>query len=306
MSIILPFYWSTKKIALDDEQYFVDTIADCLQDKDNNIYSTDPDSVSQILSIQDFDFSWFIAKLGLGNYSEQNLNINYKAISSIADEPKRFNIFSVLIIDYNMPKTLGTDFCKKIDSSLGIRNILLTGNVDYKNGVEFLNQKQIHSFLSKSDLSVGELRKMVLSEEEEFFKYHSSKVTDLIKRSDPKNPIFLEEYKTYFDQMIVKHDIREYYMLNDQGWFLLIDNDCNKKILCLFSEEELEAMYEEAEYMELEEDLCNKIRERKLALCYHSDQNGEWPEVSKWVNHLHNIETIFVSKQKYYAAIIDV
>ena len=231
MNKILPFFWPTKTIIVDDNELFVESLGDYINNKHRCKAFTNPLEALNELQSEDFDFDWFISKKGFSGFGEVDYNINYKTIENITHNSDRYNIYSTLVIDHDMPEMKGLDFCKKISSNLGIRRIMLTGNLDYKSGVEELNHKVVDSFVAKDDLSGSIINSLISKEERIFFENHSKKILDFLKMENPSNPIFQENYKDHFNQVIEENKICEYYMLNDQGWFLLIDENGKKYVL---------------------------------------------------------------------------
>lgn len=305
MNTILPFYWPTRAITLDDDAEFVSTISECVSQSRKSEAYTNPDDALNTLNIQEFDFTWYIKKLGISAFGEDDFKINYNAIKQVLYDKSRYDLFSVLLVDYHMPKILGTEFCKKLNPAQGMRNILLTGNVEYKDGVNYLNQKQIDCFMSKKDLTFSSIKALVSNEEREFFKFHSRKLVDFLRSTKPSNPIFQLDYQEYFSQMLESNNIREYYMLNDLGWYLVIDNTGNKKILYLFDEEDIEEIEREALYMGVSKKICNKIRNKKSAICYYNPEDPGLPEKDDWDKYLHDIEPLTINGSKYFVSIVD-
>ena len=70
-------------------------------------------------------------------------------------DPKRFELYSTLIVDYDMPEMTGLDLCRKL-AGRPINRILLTGKADESHAVEAFNQGLIHRFVRKGDPDVGE------------------------------------------------------------------------------------------------------------------------------------------------------
>lgn len=305
MSEILPFYWPTKTIALDDDAEFASTVSDCVSNKRKSEYYTDPEQVLCKVNSQKFDFSWYMKKIGVGNFGEDDFNIDYNSIKLALNKDNRFDLFSVIVVDYHMPQILGTEFCKKVDSSGGMKNILLTGNVDYKNGIDYLNEKQIDAFLAKKDLNLDNINDLVLKQEKEFFKFHSRKLTDFLRSVEPNNPIFQKDYKNYFDEILERFNISEYYMLNDIGWYLLVDTKGNKKILYLFDEEDLLEMEKEAAYIGVTKKIYNRIKTKKAAICNYDPEYLGMPDRDDWEFYLQEIEPLMINNRKYFASVRD-
>ena len=304
MNKILPFFWPTKMIIVDDNELFVESLTEHINNKHRCKAFTNPLDALYELQSEEFNFDWFISKKGFSGFGAVDYNINYQTIESITNNSNRYNIYSTLVIDNDMPEMKGLDFCKKIPSNLGIRRIMLTGNLGYKSGVKELNHKIVDSFVAKDDLSGTIINNLISKEERVFFDNHSKKIFYFLKMENSLNPIFQEDYKNYFNQVIEKHQICEYYMLNDQGWFLLINENGKKHVLYLYNEAELDEICKEAEYRGLKQDFLSQLKSRHKGFCFYRVENDEWPDdIRDWQQYFCDLMPITINSKKHFVAI---
>ena len=272
-----PFFWPTKTLILDDNERYLDEMKQLLSNDAEFIFCSDSKEAQQLINNQGYNFNWFSKSLNYRGYGQESYDIDYKSIHSAIYDNKRRDIISTILIDYHMPLISGIDFCNSISPELGVRKILLTANMGYQNAVENLNNNAIHGFLSKQDITLGTIMATLKRENSIFFKNHSIFLNKCIKLSNNNHPIFYQDYTNHFNNLIEQYKIKEYYLLNELGWYLLVDNNNRKYYLFIFSEEEMQEMIEEARLRGIEPSLYNSLKTYSKALCYYNSTNSGWP-----------------------------
>jgi CheY-like chemotaxis protein len=303
---ILPFFWPTKKLILDDNQMFVQALKELLQNDTSCIFSTNVHTSLALIKKQNFDFAWYVHAQGTKRYAEESYQINYSAISDITQNSARFEVISVAMLDYHMPAVSGIEFCQQIPPNLEIQKVLLTGSMGYQGGVTHLNHQVIDNFLSKNDITADIIEDTLKIEEHNFFRQHALLILNSLRLKDNTHPILSSEYTDFFNALIKEHDICEYYLLDDSGSYALLNAAGKKKILLLFLEDEIQEMYEEALYRGLDKSLCDSLYSAKKALCYYDRINEGWPVSAEWKQYMHPIQKIEINNKSYYTAVIDV
>ena len=303
---ILPFFWPTKKLILDDSRMFIEALKELLQNDSSCIFSTDAHASLTLIKKQNFDFAWYVHAQDTKRYAEESYQINYRAISDLAQNSTKFDVISVAMLDYHMPEVSGIEFCKQIPQNLEIQKVLLTGSMGYQGGVTHLNHQVIDNFLSKQDITCDIIEDTLKTEEHNFFRQHAVLILNSLKLKNSTHPILSSEYTNFFNDLIKEHGICEYYLLNDSGSYSLLNQKGKQKILLLFLEDEIKEMYEEALHRGLDISLCDSLYNCKKALCYYDKLNEGWPVSAEWKQYMHPIQRIEINNTNYYTAIIDV
>jgi CheY-like chemotaxis protein len=149
---LLPFFWPTQTLILDDDELFIVELKEIYKDKKNIIFSTSTiDSLNYLSNLQ-FDNQWYKHLLDYGYYEKKLYDIDYKKICNNIYSPERFKQVTTIIVDHNMPSMSGIEFCTKVAQYSNANKILLTANMDYKQAVNHLNQSIINEFYIKQDI----------------------------------------------------------------------------------------------------------------------------------------------------------
>lgn len=189
------------------------------------------------------------------------------SFQSIADDPKRFDVISSVISDYEMPNMNGLELCEQIKNP--IEKILLTGVADERIAINAFNQKLIHKYINKRDLvDVSKLDVAVENGKRDYFnritEFHQHLILHDERETTLIDPVFIE----FFWQTRAKLKAVEHYLLDPIGCFLFVNSCGHRSILHTYNEE----------------------------LLKHLIDSGE--ELPK------NLQTL-QGKQKYYCAVVD-
>jgi len=152
--------------------------------------------------------------------------------------PRRFEEISVVIVDYAMPGIDGIEFCRKINDT-NIKKILLTGKADEKTAIDAFNEGLIDRFIQKNDPYVAELITKSIDELQiHYFQAISEKITQLLSVPVP-NCLYDKKFAEFFRQLCQNKRIVEYYLADNSGSFLLLDDDANVSFLMVRNQEDL-------------------------------------------------------------------
>lgn len=149
---------------------------------------------------------------------------------------RRFDDISVVVVDYAMPGMNGLDFCRRINNT-AIKIILLTGKADEKLAIDAFNEGLIHRYILKSDPDVADMiTRSIYELQWQFFQDVSDSMVRLLSLESP--PCMHDrEFADFFREFCLENRIVEFYLADNHGSFLLLDDDANVSFLLAKPEE---------------------------------------------------------------------
>lgn len=232
-----------------------------------------------------------------------NQDINIRNIRKIIYFPERFSEISTLVIDYAMPKINGIEFSRQIKQiHPHIKIILLTGEAGHSLAVEAFNAGIIDKFLRKDEQniidiltqSIHELQEKYFSELSEICINSVSRLKELYILNDP---VFIQ----LFEKTCKENKIVEYYLLDNQGSFLFLDEKANASLLGIKSEDEIKGLIAHAEFEDAPSDSVIEIlKSKKHIPFFYSDKDLE-STPSQWEKYFHPAKKLSGKNTYYYA-----
>lgn len=191
-------------------------------------------------------------------------------------QQNRFNKIAIIVIDYQMPEVNGIEFCRKIKNK-NIFKIMLTAEADKDTAIQAFNEGIIHQFILKQDKNLHSLlNKAIIAFKNRYFIEQAILKT---KHSAPKI------HADLLHQTIDAAHAIEYYLIDSNGSFLLLDKYGNPTWLIIKREKELAAQIDLLEGYEAPASLIQPIQSRKKMLALISDKQYKEP-LHQWKNYL--------------------
>ena len=303
----LPFFWPTKTLIIDDNKYFLDEIQEMLNDNDSYIFFTNPREALEYLANHTVPLDWYIdtpisIEQGVAQY-----NINYDTIQSIVSNKTRHQMVSNIIVDYHMPSMSGIEFCKLAVKDKFLRKTLLTASLGYSQVIKNLNQQTINGFIDKKDISTnGLLKKHINIEQSKYFLQMARFIIETLTFDNPCSAVLSIEYYKIINKIIKELDIKEYYLLNKSGLYLMLGSDYKEYYVFLFSEEDIQEMSIEAQDQDLKKEVCLALNNKEQAICYYNQDNSScWPEYREWEKYLFPLNNVLIESKNYYYSIVN-
>ncbi len=167
------------------------------------------------------------------------IDFDVTTLAKLADDPKRHDEITVMVIDYNMPEMDGFALAEAAQH-LPIQKILLTGKAHESEAVIGFNRNLIQRFVQKAEEKMTEKLSNYLEElTAQYFEKLSSPLLSYLEAEavlPQSDPVFIEFFKNYCKE----HQIKEYYLIDKQGSFLCIDVKGNRSCLAVQSDRGLE------------------------------------------------------------------
>lgn len=299
-------FWPSQTVIIDDNSLFLNELK-ILLDKHqfkNCKYFSDSKEAINYINEQPVDINNYISVSDPNSFGNINCTIDYGIIPTIHRSKHKSNIISNVIVDHNMPHVTGLELCNKISNPY-IRKTLLTSVLDHQIAVNNLNAKNIDSFFNKQDLiNFSNFIDIVRNEQKLFFNQLCKIIVEAIKLHNNNHHIFTHQYKGLLYNLIQKNNIEEYYLLNEEGWFLLIDRNNTKYCFFIFEQEAIDEMAKEADVSEINHKYYKNLCEYKQALCYYDIKNKSWPHPALWKDYISNVTGIIINDQQYYYSLL--
>ncbi|MBA2656670.1 MAG: response regulator [Tatlockia sp.] len=212
--------------------------------------------------------------------TNHTINLDFTAIHAEIYNPRRFEEISVVVVDYAMPGMDGLEFCRRIENP-NIRKILLTGQADEKLAIEAFNEGLIHRYIKKSDPNVAELiTKSIYDLQMQYFHLMSGMVVSMLSVTSP-SCLHDKKFTDFFNQLRHEKGIVEYYLADNSGSFLLLDDDANPSFLIVRSEEDLSLYYDFAMDNGASGEVLDQLATGEKIPCFWQANNPP-PEHNDW------------------------
>lgn len=234
------------------------------------------------------------------------LDIDIRALHQEIYNPKRFAEISVLIVDYAMPELNGAELCKQL-KHMPIKKIMLTGEATHDLAVKLFNEAVIDRFFRKDASTLLELISQAVQElQESYFQDLSALIISSLTKDPTRPPACLDDpiFINFFKQLCQKQQIVEYYLVDANGSFLLLDGQGRASWLAVKTEAEMQGWTETARYAEAPLSIVQPMASREKVLFLLSDEDFD-KHPSQWLPNLHPAKSLQGRELYYYALIKD-
>jgi hypothetical protein len=158
-----------------------------------------------------------------------------------------------------------------LKSSIGFLNVIMNN----------IQELQENYFITLTDISLSKINK--------------NNVLSIIEY-----PVFIE----LFNKLCKKHQIVEYYLLDEQGSYLLLDKNKKMKWLIVKKESELQSLINFAAFEEAPEPILNALQSREKLPYFHTEIELAEPP-SAWEKYLYPAAKLHGKELYYYSFIED-
>ena len=179
------------------------------------------------------------------SFDHHVIDLNMSRIHREVFNDKRFERYSVVVVDYEMPEIDGLEFCRRIAHS-PVRKILLTGKADEKVAVQAFNAGIIDRFILKQDPDATALLQETIREMQEVYFQNIERMMEDALNIGPlhflRDPFFAE----LFRKICAELKIVEFYLCSSPDGIVLLDGDGAVTLLLVCSDETMRMHYEVA------------------------------------------------------------
>ena len=308
-NLLSVYHHPTLTVLIDDSQSFLDSIA----------FRLSPNLVSKSFIDAHAALCWLNQVHEQANYNEpiqvgfdeQTESFSRRCASIDLDlifrnvmDSQRFDIPSVLVIDFAMPNMNGIELCRKINH-LPCKKILLTGQADEKIALEAFNNKLIDRYLKKGDPdSLNSLESVIHSLQHEYFIQQTSTLKDLLSRHSfafISDPAMAE----IAGQICSRYKFIEYYLFPNPSGILFFDIHGKPTLMVIETLASLTMHKEIAQDQNAPVELIVALQELRL-VPFFSDSGGVYRETIKddWLSYCLPPQ-IYRGREEYYCAFFD-
>ncbi len=188
--------------------------------------------------------------------------INFDRIFALLKDPHRFDVISVVVTDYNMPRMNGLEMLSHFPDS-GLQRVVLTGNADEQLAVKSFNDRRIEKFITKSPTAGEEIAKTLLEGEVMFFKNAYQSLVPFFDQNAIRN----DTYIALCRKLMEENSYIEHYTVSPLGSRLFVDKDGNCTFLGIHNTQELDQIYEWVKDNYPTFSKMKDLEEKNLGLC---------------------------------------
>lgn len=240
-------------------------------------------------------------------WGKQSFFLNFNNIKNIALDPNRKNQASVIIVDYNMPNMDGLELLQSVNVT-NVKKILLTGEADEFKAIEAFNRGLIDKFIRKQDPDLtNKVNAAILELQRKIFAEISAEIIPA-KYLANNSPIYKNspELEKFFYNTLKINNIVEFYLVDSQGSFLLIDKARKPKGFFVRTEDQVRAFEEEIlGEAEIDDEVRSAILSREKIVCYVPQKNKVVPGDDELKDFLRPAEKFQGKNELFFAAYLE-
>lgn len=305
MNEIYPYYHPTKILLIDDDTGFLNSLSRQLGE--NIMFQCYTDVKSALDDINTLPHPGIYESCRgtptdqIGSLSAQLVPWDFSCIIEQVLNAQRFQEISVAVVDYYMPSINGLELCDNITRS-EVRKVLLTGVYDTSEAINALNDDIISAYLNKNDADLSDkVNSLIIKQQRAYF----TEINRRFYASGADIPDFLRDsaFCKYFNEILEKNNICEYYLSTDPFCFLMLGEDRNEFYrLLVFNDSEMRAQWEIAESQYAPSELVKKLALNEIIPEFWKTGGVYDPEYAEtWKDYVFEPTTLLNDNQeKYY------
>lgn len=249
------------------------------------------------------------AKLSITDTSP-SIDCNVSAIQQELLNQNRFKQVAVVVTDYAMPELNGLELCKKIpagpEHEARIRRIMLTGEAENDLAIEAFHNGYIEAFFKKNDAELKEeLEEKIKTMQREYFEDNSVGIVYSLLQ-DPQNKtrcLIDPAFTNLMNTIVHENNICEYYLIDKQGSFLLLDANANMKWLIARNQIGTEQSIKLLEQYGATSEIIELIRNQQKLLFVPDESLLDKNNLIDWNEFLHPVTKLNGEEEYSYSLV---
>lgn len=301
-------HYPTRIVLVDDNKNFLETMHIQLGDEFPCLFYDDPQKALHFLN-NEYKSDAFINRCLLSEDDSTSesvvIDFNFRRLYQEIYNDHRSNEITVLIVDYSMAGMSGLELFKQLKSK-SIMKILLTGEASKELAIEAFNADLIDKFILKTTPNMTDvLRQSIQELQGKCFLRWSDLVLNKIQSARQTLNI-LEDvvFINFFNKVCENYKIVEYYLLDDQGSFLLLDLQAKPIWLIVKSDKEMDELYRYAEFEgDTPKEVLELLKNRHMLPYFHTEEELQ-VSPTHWKEYMYPATKLQSNKHNFYYAIV--
>jgi len=238
-----------------------------------------------------------------GSLKHAPTDFDVTKIAEIRNNAARLQEVSVLVIDNNMPIIKGLDICYKL-KEFPFKKILLTGETKDEDVISSFNNKIIDYFFRKDTPNLfANIQTYINQLEQQYFQEQTAHILAHLE-TDNTLPLSDEEFAVFFEGIKERMQIKEFYLIDRNGSFLLVDKQDNKYFLVIHTERSLSEFCRFHSGIYETEKLVQATMQRDKIPFFGLGKEAENVDPKYWDKYFYKPDMIETKREKYYWVII--
>ena len=248
-----------------------------------------------------------------------HLGVNFLAIHSLIfnNNPIRFQEIPIIVLDFD----LGRNDINGIQVATHLRNalkpygvdpliLMLTGQADATFGLDALNKGIVNNFILKDSVDYTEQLNAAINQLQHQYFVALSKFIEQSLSINEISFFYSEEFNKIFNASLEEYSICEYYLLDEHGSFLMLDEKGKVYWFVIQDEEQTNEKWMVAKDLDAPQDIVNQLKKRDIiyfASPYDDPQFlSENVDKDEWSPYLYPVkQTIKINGKTYYFALAE-
>ncbi len=294
-------HYPTTVVFIDDNQAFLDSLPLDLDETLSFLTFLEPEKALDYVNREKHTPMDGLSAVQHSGSDALGVQIDIQAIIEKIHDDSRFQEPSVLVVDYDLPKMNGLEFCQRIDNRC-IKKILLTGVADECMGVAALNDRVIDYYVKKSASNMfSKLNSVIRGLQAGYFNDASRSIRDSLQLEYGffSDPVFIK----YFSQLCEEMHVVEYYFTPSPQGFLLVTAAGDLSNLIVYSGDDLKTHCDIASDLKAPNELVEKICSKKWMPYFSESPDGYYhSNIKSWKNSLLPAVELKSENCQYYCA----
>lgn len=239
------FQYPTTIVWVDDDKLFLQTAKLTFKDNNTQRMFSSPTDCTDFFKTYQSPLSHIAFLQGEHNDESYGLlehapvDFDVTSIVKLRDYPERLTEISLLICDYNMPKMNGLELCGQL-RKFPFKKILLTGEAENKDAVRAFNDGMIDRFIRKDSLDLPEeLQSYTKTLIRQYFCEQTNVLLSHLE-VDYSLPLSDPVFVSFFDAWCEKNKIVEFYLIDKQGSFLVVNEQKETRYFVVHTDRSLD------------------------------------------------------------------
>lgn len=298
------FFYSTMLVWVDDDEFFVRTIANTFtKDYCIKIFlspNSFTDFFSKYIPISE-NISFLRGSNGDNDYEINHrlpVEIDFQTIIDLYNNKQRCHDISTIIVDFKMPQLTGLDLMKKTPVSI-IKRILLTGEAENELAVAAFNHNIIDRFVHKGNANfAADLKLYVKQLSTQYFSDMTKPLLAHLEveyRLPQSDPIFID----FFNSWMAINNIVEYFIFDKNGSMLVTNESGESFCFIIHTERSLDAFSELHATNKSVKLFVNAVTQRYKIPFFGLFREGWEFESTQWAHYFYAPE-VFQGRERYY------